>query len=119
MQKKLSPAGQRLITHNFRIKENSWIARIASHVLKSKRMAIVIGNAIHLDNVTGNEFLGDEKWLRHELCHIEQYKRYGFAGFVLRYMIETIRNGYYNNRFEKEARAHEIINQPPIQPHQS
>ena len=21
----------------------------------------------------------DEKWLKHELCHIEQYKRYGFC----------------------------------------
>lgn len=74
-------------------------------------MAIVIGNNIHLYKVSQNEFLKDEKWLKHELCHIAQYKKYGIAGFIFRYLIESIRNGYYNNRFEKEARSDETSTQ--------
>ena len=109
MQKKLSPAGQKLNSPDYLIKENSWIARIASSVLKSKRMAIVIGRIIHLHNVTAIEFLKDDKWLKHELCHIAQYKKYGIPGFILRYLIESIRHGYYNNSFEIEARLYETI----------
>ena len=93
------------------IKEDSWIAELAAYILKSKRMAIVIGNSIYLYKVSGEEFIKDKKWLKHELCHIAQYKKYGTPGFIIRYLIESIRHGYHNNCFEKEARLNETITQ--------
>lgn len=68
---------------------------------------MVLGNTIHLWNATKEEFLQDKRWLKHELCHIQQYKRYGFTGFLLRYIWESICHGYYNNKYEVEARLAE------------
>lgn len=93
----------------FKIKENSWLAKIAAKKLHAKSVAIVVGNTIHLCHTTKEEFLLDEKWLKHELCHIEQYKKYGLNGFIVRYLWESIHTGYYNNRFEIEARNAEEL----------
>jgi hypothetical protein len=41
------------------------------------------------------------------LKHIEQYRRYGIARFIVLYLVESIKKGYYNNRFEIEARKAE------------
>ena len=92
---------------NVRIRENSRIARLAAARLKAGKVAIVFGNTIHLHNTSGKEFLSDQQWVCHELQHVEQYRQYGFAGFLTRYLISWVKDGYYNNRFEKEARANE------------
>jgi len=90
------------------IKENSLLARVAAWKLNSANgVAMVLGNTIHLHNVTAEKFLDDKKWLKHEYCHILQYKKLGVAGFLWRYLIESIRHGYRNNRFEIEARQAE------------
>lgn len=90
-----------------RIRENSWLARIAAGRIGAERVAMVIGKTIYLFHTTAGEFLADTDWVCHELKHVEQYKRYGTAGFLWRYLWETARKGYYNNRFEVEARAAE------------
>ena len=84
--------------------EKSPLARIARMVLMEKAVAMVLGNGIHLSGVTKEEFLNDKKWVKHELVHVEQYKRYGILKFLTLYLIESIRNGYFNNKFEVEAR---------------
>lgn len=89
------------------IRENSWIARIAAWKLSSRQVAIVIGRTIHLHNTSRTEFLKNERWLRHELCHIEQFRRYGFTKFILLYVWESIRKGYWQNKYEVEARQAE------------
>jgi hypothetical protein len=89
------------------IKENSWIARIAAWKLSSSSVAIVIGKTIHLHNASRDEFLQNERWVRHELCHVKQFREHGYAGFIFKYLWESIRKGYYNNRFEVEAREAE------------
>ena len=94
---------------DYSIKENSWIAQIAALKLRSKRAAIVIGNTIHLHNTTKEQFLKDEKWLKHELCHVKQFQQYGYFNFMIRYLWESIIHGYYNNKYEVEARAAEVI----------
>ena len=99
-----------LLIHTYmlvRIKENSWLAKLAAAKLKADQVAIVFGNTIYLHNTSRAELLNDKEWLCHELKHAEQYRQHGFAGFLIRYLIEWIRNGYYNNRFEKEARENE------------
>jgi hypothetical protein len=89
------------------IKENSFLARLAAIKLKSAQVAIVFGKTIHLHNTTREEFLNNQAWVRHELKHIEQYQRYGIARFIVLYLVESIKKGYYNNRFEIEARKAE------------
>lgn len=86
------------------IREKSWIGRLAAGKLQASRVAIVIGKTIHLHQVTKEEFLNVPEWVTHELYHLHQYKKYGFFPFLIRYMWESIRHGYYNNRYEKEAR---------------
>ena len=87
-----------------RIKEHSWLARIARWVLKTSNVAMVIGKTIHLSGVKKEDFLQDRYWVEHELCHIRQYKENGLMRFLGKYLIESCRNGYYNNKFEVEAR---------------
>lgn len=89
------------------IRERSFFARLAAGKMGSKQMAMVFGRTIHLHGITSDEFLNHTSWVKHELCHVEQYKRFGFAGFLFRYLIESIRHGYHNNKFEVEARAAE------------
>ncbi|MEO6228848.1 MAG: DUF4157 domain-containing protein [Ferruginibacter sp.] len=95
--------------NNLHIKENSWIAKIAAWKLSSHSVAIVIGSTIHLFNTTKEQFLSNEKWVKHELCHIRQFQQYGFINFIIKYLIESIRKGYYNNKYEVEARQAESL----------
>lgn len=91
----------------FLIKENSWIAKLAAKKLKSDNVAIVIGETIHLYNISKEDFLKDKKWVRHEMCHINQFKQYGFFTFIFKYVWESLKNGYCNNKYEVEAREAE------------
>jgi hypothetical protein len=95
--------------HKFIIKENSWLAKLAAKKLKSNAVAMVLGKTIYLHNTTKADFLQDERWLKHELCHIEQFKKHGYIFFIVKYLWESIRKGYYNNRFEVEARQAEEL----------
>lgn len=74
---------------------------------------MVLGNTIHLSGVKAEEFLKDSKWVRHELAHIKQFKKYGFYKFLLLYLVESCKHGYFNNKFEVEARQEaELPNTP-------
>ena len=92
---------------DYSIKENSWIAKLAAFKLGSKRVAIVIGKTIHLHNTSKQEFLKDERWVKHELCHVRQFRQNGFLPFIAQYLWESIKHGYYNNKYEIEAREAE------------
>jgi len=89
------------------IKENSWLARIAAAKMKADKAAIVFGSTIHLHNSSREAFLADSDWVCHELKHVQQYRDNGFAGFLIKYLVDWIKNGYYNNKFEVEARKSE------------
>ena len=93
---------------HFKIKENSIIASLAARKLKSKRAAIVFGHTIHLHNISRDQFYNDERLMRHELCHVKQYEEHGFLGFLVKYLVESIKKGYTNNKFEIEARNAEL-----------
>lgn len=89
------------------LKTKSLIARLAAFNLNTNRMAITFGNTIHLWNVSREEFLADKKWICHELTHVKQYREHGFITFIIKYLMESIKHGYYNNKFEREARENE------------
>ena len=91
----------------FLIKENSWVARIAAWKLKSESVAIVFGKTIHLFNVSKDLFLKDEKWVKHEMCHVRQFEKYGYFHFIIKYLWQSWKHGYYNNKYEVEAREAE------------
>ena len=92
---------------NIRIKERSWKARVAARCLGVDNVAFTLGKTIHLHNATKTEFLHDERWVKHELKHVEQFRKYGCINCIVKYTIETSRKGYYNNKYEVEARQAE------------
>ncbi len=92
-----------------KIKEQSFLAKLAARTLKSSGAAIVFGRTIHLWNISRSEFLGDRRLLKHELQHVRQYRRYGLLRFIFFYLLESFQKGYYNNKFEVEAREAENL----------
>ncbi|MDB5246279.1 MAG: hypothetical protein JWQ40_673 [Segetibacter sp.] len=90
-----------------KIKENSWLAKIAARQLDSETMAMVVGKTIHLHNSTKEEFLRNKRWVRHEVAHVKQYLELGVFRFILLYLLETFNKGYENNSFEIDARLKE------------
>lgn len=87
-----------------RIKEQSWLARLAAWKLGTRTVAITLGRTIHLHNTLKADFLQNGTWVCHELAHVRQFEQYGFLSFLLRYSWESLRKGYHNNRWEVEAR---------------
>ncbi|MDB5256228.1 MAG: hypothetical protein JWM14_923 [Chitinophagaceae bacterium] len=93
----------------FHIREQTLIARAAAFFLKGQKVAIVIGNTIHLHGTKEVELLATITWLRHELRHVQQYRQHGKFLFLAKYGWESLRNGYRNNRYEIEAREAEGV----------
>ena len=89
------------------IKENSWVAWLAAKKLRASSVAIVVGKTIHLHNSSKENFLKNERWLKHELCHIRQFKQHRYLPFIAKYVWESLLHGYHNNKYEKEAREAE------------
>lgn len=92
---------------SYNIKEKSWVARLAAWKINAASVAIVLGNTIHLHNAKREEFLKNPQWLNHELCHIRQFEEHGFITFIIKYLVESLRHGYYNNKYEVAARQAE------------
>ena len=86
------------------IKENSWVAWLAAKKLRAASVAIVVGRTIHLHHSSKENFLKNERWLKHELCHIRQFKQHGYLPFIAKYVWESLLHGYHNNKYEAEAR---------------
>jgi hypothetical protein len=41
------------------------------------------------------------------MAHVEQFQRYGFWNFIFLYLLESLKKGYYLNKYEVEARESE------------
>lgn len=93
-----------------KIKENSFIAKIAALKFRNKAMGITLGSTIHLHRTTKADFLKHPRWVRHELEHVLQFRRYGFLSFIFMYLLESLQKGYYNNKWEVAARNAESDN---------
>jgi Domain of unknown function (DUF4157) len=90
-----------------KIRENSWLAWIAARKLGVPAVALTVGRTIHLYKTSRQAFLGDLRWVRHEMAHVEQFRRHGFWKFIYLYMAESVKKGYYLNKYEVEAREAE------------
>jgi len=104
---RLIKSGMNMDNNRINIRENSWMAWLAARKLGAPAVAITLGNTIHLYRTRKEHFLRNERWVKHELKHVEQFRRYGYIRFIFLYVAESIRRGYYNNRFEVEARKAE------------
>ncbi len=49
------------------------------------------------------------KFLAHELTHTLQYRREGVLPFLIKYIKETLKNGYHKSRYEEEANYYEKL----------
>lgn len=91
------------------IVEHAWVARIAAWKLHTDRMAVTLGNRIYLWHADRKTFLEDDAWVRHELCHVQQFTQHGFVRFLFLYLLESMRHGYEGNVFERQAREAEHL----------
>jgi hypothetical protein len=81
-----------------RITEHSLYARLHPRTIATTRR-----RRIYLRG-SGEDFFGDPWLLLHEYCHVlKQWEPRELT--ITRYCLEWLRHGYYNNRFEVEARA--------------
>ncbi len=83
------------------------MAGIAAKRMKAHSLAMVIGHTIHLHGASRQQFLSEIEWVRHEACHVLQYREYGIFRFLYLYIREYLRHGYVDNSFEVAARAAE------------
>lgn len=90
-----------------RIKERSSLARIAAWKMGTTSAALTLGRTIHLHKASRQQLLNDKAWICHELAHVKQYMQYGILSFLFLYLLESVRKGYYHNRFEVAARQAE------------
>jgi hypothetical protein len=95
------------IPSNIKIIEHSVFARCAALCMRSSSVALVLGNHIFLWGTSQKNFVANNRWVKHELKHVEQYKKLGTSKFLLAYIWEWMRHGYTKNKFEIEARAAE------------
>lgn len=68
---------------------------------------MTVGNTIYVRDESMIDWSSarDQAVLAHELRHVEQYQEYGMIGFLLRYTLDWLRNGYRGVRFEIDAYA--------------
>jgi hypothetical protein len=81
-----------------RVIEHSWLVRLHGRAVATTRRG-----RIYLRG-SAQEFFSNPWLMLHEYCHVIQQWQPGTLT-VARYLGECLRHGYWNNRFEIEARA--------------
>jgi hypothetical protein len=81
-----------------RVIEHSWFARLHANAIATTRRG-----RIYLRG-SAAEFYSNPPLMLHEYCHVIRQWQPGTLT-VARYLAEWLRRGYWNNRFEVEARA--------------
>lgn len=94
-------------SQNFRVVENSGIAKLAARIKKEKKYAITFGKTIFI-NCKKEDFFSDSWWVRHELVHVRQYNKHGVLSYLTKYFFYSIFHKYSKHPFEKEAIAAEF-----------
>lgn len=63
-------------------------------------VGFTLGRTIRMRGIRG---WVSKELIAHEVIHVLQYKKYGVIGFLIRYLVESIRHGYSGNTLEIEA----------------
>jgi hypothetical protein len=77
--------------------EHSWFARLHGAFATTRRHRIYLRGS-------AEDFFSNPWLMLHEYCHVLRQWQTG-ALSVPRYLAECLRRGYWNNRFEVEARS--------------
>jgi len=96
--------GNYVHSQKIRVREHSKLAKLAAKLKKEDRYAITFGKTIFI-SCSKEEFFADTWWLRHELTHVQQYKRHGVLRFLALYLVYSVFHEYSEIPFEKEAIA--------------
>ena len=83
--------------------EHSWFARLHGRAVATTRL-----RRIYLRGGAA-EFFGNPWLMLHEYCHVVRQWQSGRLT-MSRYLLECLRRGYWNNRFEVEAREFADLN---------
>ena len=83
--------------------EHSWLVRLHGRAVATTRP-----QRIYLRG-SAAEFFANPWLILHEYCHVIRQWQCGQLT-VARYLIECLRHGYWNNRFEVEAREFADLN---------
>ena len=86
-----------------RVIEHSWFCRLHGRAVATTRR-----RRIYLRG-SAADFFADPWLMLHEYCHVIRQWQPGSLT-VARYLAECLRRGYWNNRFEVEARAFADLN---------
>lgn len=86
-----------------RVIEHSWFARLHGRAVATTRRG-----RIYLRG-SAADFFGNPALVLHEYCHVIRQWQAG-ALTVTGYLTECLRRGYWNNRFEVEARTFAELN---------
>jgi len=81
-----------------RVIEHSWFARLHGGAVATTRPG-----RIYLRGAAA-DFFANPRLMLHEYCHVIRQWQPGTLT-AARYLLECLRRGYWNNRFEVEARA--------------
>jgi len=96
-------------SQNFRVVGNSRLAKVAGRLMgQQDRYAITFGKTIFV-SCDKKDFLTERGWVKHEITHVEQYKKYGLLEFLKRYVAYSVFNRYDQNPLEKEALSAEDL----------
>ena len=77
--------------------EHSWFARLHGATATTRLRRIYLRGS-------ADDFFSNPWLMLHEYCHVLRQWQTGSLT-VPRYLLECLRHGYWNNRFEVEARA--------------
>src|SRR6202047_5633284 len=88
------------------VSEHSWFVRLHGRALATTRP-----QRIYLRG-SAAEFFANPWLMLHEYCHVIRQWQPGTLT-AARYLLECLRRGYWNNRFEVEARAFADTNGAP------
>jgi hypothetical protein len=86
-----------------RVVEHAWLTRLHGRAVATTRPG-----RIYLRG-SAAEFFADPWLVLHEYCHVVRQWQSGRLT-VARYLLECLRRGYWNNRFEVEAREFADLN---------
>jgi len=99
-----TPIGDPRLPAGVMLVRGSWIPALGGWLsgMGGPAAAVTLGSMI----VVGPGVALGDRLLRHELAHVEQWRRHPLS-FPLRYTLGHVRHGYRNNPYEVAARAAE------------
>lgn len=96
-------------SQNFKVVGNSRLAKVAGRIMgQEEKYAVTFGKTIFV-SCQKDVFLSERGWVKHELTHVEQYKKYGTFEFLKRYLLYSMFHRYNKNPFEEEALSAEDV----------